>query len=317
MKDKPLIRWCAPAGLAALPALAILAAAVLLATLRMPPAAQAAPAPARHEAAAGSGVPGAATSSGEPTGCDAPWSYDGLTGPPHWGDLSPCYAVCSTGVSQSPVDLGALEPSRLRTGFFHYGPTAIVLLNDGHTIKADYPPSAGYLVDGARFDLVEFHFHHPSEHAWRGKHYAMELHLVHRTAAGLLGVVGVFLEERRRPDNPQLEVLWQNLPTTKGVRTYPPVPFDAASLLPPDRHGTRYIGSLTTPPARKASAGGSSTSPSRSPATRSPASPPSSPTTPAPSSPSTAASSSPSGRCRRPSLKTEISAPPIDSPAGG
>src|ERR1700692_3070112 len=54
------------------------------------------------------------------------------------------------------------------------------------------------------------HSHAPSEHAWRGKRYAMELHLVHRTATGLLGVVGVFLEERRRPDNPLLEVLSQN-----------------------------------------------------------------------------------------------------------
>jgi len=234
----------ARAALPALPALVILAAAALLAALRLPSAAQAAPAASRHEAAAGTGAPG----SGEPAGCDAPWSYEGPTGPQHWGDLSPCYTACSTGLSQSPVDLGALEPSRLRSGVFHYGPTAIVLLNDGHTIKADYPPAAGYLVDGARFDLVEFHFHHPSEHAWRGKRYAMELHLVHRTAAGLAGVVGVFLEERRRPDNPALEVLWQNLPTTKGVRTYLPVPFDAASLLPADRHGIRYIGSLTTPP---------------------------------------------------------------------
>ena len=240
MTGKPHLQRRARAALPALPALVILAATALLAALRMPPAAQAAPAATRHEAAA--------ASAGEPTGCDAPWSYEGPTGPQHWGDLSPCYATCSTGVSQSPVDLGALEPSRLRTGIFHYGPTAIVLLNDGHTIKADYPPAAGYLVDGARFDLVEFHFHHPSEHAWRGKRYAMELHLVHRTAAGLIGVVGVFLEERRRPDNPSLEVLWQNLPTTKGVRTYLPVPFDAAALLPPDRHGIRYIGSLTTPP---------------------------------------------------------------------
>jgi carbonic anhydrase len=249
MTGKPHLQGRARAALPALPALVILAATALLAALRMPPAAQAAPAATRHEAAASaSGLPGAAASAGEPTGCDAPWSYEGPIGPQHWGDLSPCYAACSTGVSQSPVDLGALEPSRLRTGIFHYGPTAIVLLNDGHTIKADYPPPAGYLVDGARFDLVEFHFHHPSEHAWRGKHYAMELHLVHRTAGGLTGVVGVFLDERRRPDNPLLEVLWQNLPTTKGVRTYPPVPFDAASLLPPDRHGIRYIGSLTTPP---------------------------------------------------------------------
>jgi carbonic anhydrase len=227
----------------ALPALAAPPAGALPA-LRTATALRASPPPARREGGGG----GAAAAAGEPGGCDAPWSYEGPTGPPHWSELSPCYAACSAGLSQSPVDLGALDPSRLHAGIFHYGPTAVVLINDGHTIEADYPPPASYLVDGARFDLVQFHFHHPSEHTWRGKRYAMELHLVHRTPGGLVGVVGVFLEERPSPDNPHLAVLWQNLPATKGVRTYVPVPFDAASLLPPDHHAIRYIGSLTTPP---------------------------------------------------------------------
>ena len=63
----------ARAALPALPALVILAAAALLAALHVPSAAQAAPAASRHEGVAGSAA--AAPTSGEPAGCDAPWSY--------------------------------------------------------------------------------------------------------------------------------------------------------------------------------------------------------------------------------------------------
>src|SRR5688500_11212268 len=33
------------------------------------------------------------------------WSYDGATGPQSWGTLSPDFALCSTGQTQSPIDL--------------------------------------------------------------------------------------------------------------------------------------------------------------------------------------------------------------------
>ena len=33
------------------------------------------------------------------------WSYTGSTGPEHWGELSPDYALARTGRSQSPVDI--------------------------------------------------------------------------------------------------------------------------------------------------------------------------------------------------------------------
>jgi carbonic anhydrase len=247
MNGMPSVSWRALAALAA--------AAVLSAQRPAPALPPATAAPPRHDAAgpAGAAAPagtaaGSPCAAAEPGSCDAPWSYEGACGPQRWGEISSCYSACASGLSQSPVDLRALDPSRLRAGVFHYGPTAVVLWNDGHTIQADYPPLAGYLVDGARFDLVQFHFHHPSEHAWHGRRHAMELQLVHRTPAGLLGVVAVFLEERPAPDNPHLAVLWQYLPATRGVRTYLPVPFDVASLLPADRRGVRYIGSLTTPP---------------------------------------------------------------------
>jgi len=33
------------------------------------------------------------------------YSYSGDTGPAFWGDLSPDYATCGTGLSQSPIDI--------------------------------------------------------------------------------------------------------------------------------------------------------------------------------------------------------------------
>ena len=33
------------------------------------------------------------------------WSYEGETGPEHWGDIDPDYARCANGKEQSPIRL--------------------------------------------------------------------------------------------------------------------------------------------------------------------------------------------------------------------
>jgi carbonic anhydrase len=33
------------------------------------------------------------------------WSYEGTSGPEHWGDLDPDYAACKVGKEQSPIDI--------------------------------------------------------------------------------------------------------------------------------------------------------------------------------------------------------------------
>lgn len=33
-------------------------------------------------------------------------------------------------------------------------------------------------------ELLQFHFHTPSEHTYKGKHTSMEVHLVHRDITG-------------------------------------------------------------------------------------------------------------------------------------
>ena len=47
-------------------------------------------------------------------------------------------------------------------------------------VQVNVPPGPTVLVDGRRLQLVQFHWHRSSEHTLDGRHYAMELHLVHR-----------------------------------------------------------------------------------------------------------------------------------------
>ena len=52
----------------------------------------------------------------------------------------------------------------------------------------------GIQLDGKPFELKQFHFHHPSEHALSGERTAMEAHFVHANEAGKLAVVGVLMK---------------------------------------------------------------------------------------------------------------------------
>ena len=96
-------------------------------------------------------------------------------------------------------------------------------LDNGHTLQFT-PDAAGRTTIGSdAYDLVQFHFHSPSEHTLNGKAYPLEIHFVNRNADGGLAVVAVFVAEGAA--NPAL-----------------------AALLPEDRHYFAYSGSLTTPP---------------------------------------------------------------------
>ena len=51
----------------------------------------------------------------EAGGGEVHWSYEGATGADMWGGLDPSFAVCDTGVQQSPIDLaGAIPGGRRR-----------------------------------------------------------------------------------------------------------------------------------------------------------------------------------------------------------
>src|SRR5262245_65276857 len=66
------------------------------------------------------------------------WSYEGDTGPEHWGSLSPDFAACSQGTEQSPIDIPASAPLSPADIAFQYQPSAVNIFNNGHTIQVNY-----------------------------------------------------------------------------------------------------------------------------------------------------------------------------------
>ena len=181
-----------------------------------------------------------------------PWTYEGTTGADHWGDLTPDYAACKTGKEQSPIDIRKAEKAVLPALRFEYksGPLKY-LINNGYTIRVNYhdkPGSGNFLVVGdQRYQLTQFHFHHPSEEYINGKPYDMVMHFMHQSSNG--EVVGVAVLLKAGNANSTIQQIWEHIPVTKsdekeafGVEVNP------GGLLPHDTGYYMYRGSLTAPP---------------------------------------------------------------------
>jgi len=109
------------------------------------------------------------------------WTYEGEHGPERWGDLAPEFALAKEGKEQSPIDLAGAEGAPLPPIEFVHAPTAAKVVDNGHTIKVALAPGCTAEIGGVVYELLQFHFHHPSEHTVEGKAYPAEVHLVHRT----------------------------------------------------------------------------------------------------------------------------------------
>lgn len=177
----------------------------------------------------------------------AHWAYEGESGPEHWGDLQEDFAACKTGANQSPVDLAG--PGKPFDGQlkFSYSESPLKIINNGHTIQVNYAPGSLLMIGDKRYNLAQFHFHTPSEHKASGNPYDMEVHLVHRSDAGELAVVGVFMKKGQ--NNEKLGSFWGFLPMTIGKEMeLKSLKVNAADLLPKQQAFFHYPGSLTTPP---------------------------------------------------------------------
>lgn len=188
-----------------------------------------------------------ATTVGNTTAAAAPhWEYEGAEGPTHWGDLEG-YAVCKTGQKQTPIDITTatkLSPPQDLT--LNYKDTVMKLVNNGHTAQVNYDSGSTMAFQGKTYDLIQFHFHDPSEHHLNGTAFGMELHLVHQNAADKsLAVVGVMLKEGA--ENPFLAKFWNDIPAKAGTATAT-TSLNVKQVVPTDSHFYTYAGSLTTPP---------------------------------------------------------------------
>jgi carbonic anhydrase len=177
----------------------------------------------------------------------APWGYKGADGPSHWASLTADYKDCKLGKFQSPIDIRGAKMAALPPIEFSYQAAPLHILNNGHTIQVNVPPGSSITIGGKHYDLVQFHFHHPSETKLGGQAFPLELHLVHKDADGKLAVVGVLLADGKA--NPALAALFQYIPKEKGKESTPDgVTVDPTALLPTHRAYYTFPGSLTTPP---------------------------------------------------------------------
>lgn len=172
------------------------------------------------------------------------WSYSGDDGPEQWGQLSEDYQLCSQGKNQSPIDLsGALDADLPELVFDYPNPGRTGEVNNGHTIQVNIKPGNFASIRGQQYQVIQAHFHSPSEHRVSGNLYPMEIHLVHADENGELAVVGILFDEGE--ENSVLNRLDSFRPPDMTPSTEP---IDYNELITSRTEYYTYNGSLTTPP---------------------------------------------------------------------
>jgi carbonic anhydrase len=198
------------------------------------------------------------TSVGHDDGHGTHWGYEADNGPDVWDSMDPRWNLCGEGREQSPIDLASATetdlpvveihvPSEQEVEMLNQG-GVIGALDNGHTIQINSKTGETLTVGDKTYVLVQFHFHAPSEHTIDGKHYPMEMHLVHQAQDGALAVVGVLIEEG--VENPGIAPLWSQLAEPPGTEATVRIPAGFSDhIFPGDTKGVyHYSGSLTTPP---------------------------------------------------------------------
>lgn len=186
-----------------------------------------------------------------------PWNYSGAEGPAHWAKLDPGYAACD-GKEQSPIDIRNAVKSDLQTMKVEFKSGPIEIVNNGYTaVRVDYAPGNGNLVyvGSERYELTQFHFHHPSEEAINGKHYAMGMHFMLKGSDGKTAGIAIMVNAANadRPAGLRVEnvvdTLWKYMPTHAGkAHVIPGVEVNPAGLVPHNTAYYVYMGSVTAPP---------------------------------------------------------------------
>lgn len=179
------------------------------------------------------------------------WTYEGE---PHWSDLDPLYADCS-GKEQSPIAIEKTEKADLPALRFEFKSSPLkYVANNSYTFRVNYhdaPGTGNFLIVGEkRYQLQQFHFHHPAEEPIHGKRYDMVLHFMFNADDGEIAGVAVLLKSGSA--NAAIQQVWEHAPKTEGQENVTGVVFNPGGMMPSDTAAYyTYVGSLTAPPCTR------------------------------------------------------------------
>jgi carbonic anhydrase len=119
----------------------------------------------------------------------AQWSYDKQD---NWS------GKCNVGNQQSPINIitknSQSKDINLVINYLpKLKPTHII--NNGHTVQVNFALGNTVSFNGVLYNLLQVHFHAPSEHQIDGKSFPLEAHFVHQNDKKELLVLGVFFTE--------------------------------------------------------------------------------------------------------------------------
>jgi carbonic anhydrase len=160
------------------------------------------------------------------------------------------------GIWQTPIDIvdanTVLASLPLLT--FGYAPTKMFIENDKKAIRVaplDNADSNNYLIfNKTRYNFVDFHFHHKSEHWINGVADSMEVHIIYENkATKSLVVVGLLISKGNTP-NEVFTTVWNQFPPLGNYERHDlSAPVNIAGIInysASDEYYS-YLGSLTTP----------------------------------------------------------------------
>ena len=162
------------------------------------------------------------------------------------------------GLVQSPVNIlsGGAVHGRHQVAL-HYDHTAPeYIINKGTTIELDFPTGGGSITyDSKEFELVQLHFHTPSEHLVDGVTYPMSMHIVNRMTEehsdGRPHYLVIAILFKMGAANDFIGSFLEAVPLDPGTSAHiDPGAVYLDDLFPDHKmpHYFHYRGSLTTPP---------------------------------------------------------------------
>lgn len=177
------------------------------------------------------------------------YTYDDATttGPTNWGTI-PTFETCSSGQKQSPINFPASNGIALLprpVSVFTTAPMELHAKTENWAFDCASPGQCGQTIrDTKIYNVLNLHFHAPSEHHINGKSYPLEAHIVHVGPNGELLVLATMFEIS--DSSASNAVVNEALDAVCSGSTTASIPL--VSILGLTQGVLSYSGSLTTPP---------------------------------------------------------------------